>query len=68
MKYTIIFLSFLPESIKHATLSGKAIWILRSIPHISSVFVGMRTEHFVDDVLKSLKIPAYKDGYELWDL
>ena len=59
---------FLPDSIKHATLSGKAIWMLRSMPGISSVLVGMRTEHYVDDVIKSLKIPAYKDGYELWDL
>ncbi|MEQ8223862.1 MAG: hypothetical protein ABRQ37_16220 [Candidatus Eremiobacterota bacterium] len=60
--------TFLPDSAKHATLSGKAIWMLRSMPHISSVLVGMRKEHYVDDVIKSLKIPAYKGGYELWDL
>lgn len=58
--------NFIPDNIKNATLSGKSIWMLRSMPYISSVLVGMRKEHYVDDVLKSLKVPIYKDGCELW--
>jgi aryl-alcohol dehydrogenase-like predicted oxidoreductase len=60
--------TFIPDYIKNATLSQKAIWMLFSMPRISSVLVGMRKEHYVDDVLQSLKFPVYKDGYELWDL
>lgn len=60
--------NFMPDNVKKSSLSQKAIWMLRSMPNISNVLVGMRKESYVDDVLESLKIPIYKDGYRLWEL
>lgn len=45
----------LPEPRRAATLSQKALWVLRSTPGVTSVLVGMRSPTYVDDALQMLQ-------------
>jgi len=51
----------LPESLRGATLSRKAIAVLLSTPGISTVLVGMRRPAWVDDTMGALDLPAVPD-------
>ncbi len=48
----------LPESRRSATLSQKALWVLRSTPGVTSVLIGMRSPAYVDDALQMLRWEA----------
>jgi aryl-alcohol dehydrogenase-like predicted oxidoreductase len=41
----------LPAEKEELSLSQKAVLMLRSIPGVSSVLVGMRSEEYVDDTM-----------------
>lgn len=45
----------LPEPRRAATLSQKALWVLRSTPGVTAVLVGMRSPAYVDDALRILR-------------
>lgn len=57
----------LPESRRSATLSQKALWVLRSTPGVTSVLIGMRSPAYVDDALQMLRweaLPHPQAAYE----
>jgi aryl-alcohol dehydrogenase-like predicted oxidoreductase len=56
----------LPESLRGATLSRKAIAVLLSTPGISTVLVGMRRPAWVDDTMGALDLPAVPDPLSIY--
>jgi hypothetical protein len=48
------------------SLSQKALLLLRSLPQVSSVLVGMRTEEYVDDVIYGLQAQFVPHVEEVW--
>lgn len=56
----------LPADRRSLSLSQKAIVMLRSVPGIDVVLVGMRQEAYVDDVLGALAIPPIPDAERAW--
>ncbi|MBS1903663.1 MAG: aldo/keto reductase [Bacteroidetes bacterium] len=56
----------LPADREELSLSQKAIIMLRSIPGVSSVLVGMRSEEYVDDTLFGLQSPKLENVEEKW--
>jgi hypothetical protein len=51
----------LPEDLRGATLSRKAIAVLLSTPGISTVLVGMRRSAYVDDAMGAPALPGVPD-------
>lgn len=45
-----------PPELAPAPLAQKAIWILRSLPGVSCVLVGMRREEYVEDCLAACRV------------
>ncbi|MEP7233996.1 MAG: aldo/keto reductase, partial [Ignavibacteriota bacterium] len=58
--------SVLPSGYEGLSLSQKAILMLRSIPGVSSVLVGMRSDEYVDDVMFGLQSKKLEDAEEIW--
>lgn len=58
--------ALMPSINKDLSLSQKAILIIRSIPGVSSVLVGMRTDEYVDDVIYGLQAPPVESASEIW--
>lgn len=58
--------SLLPEDYHSLSLSQKAVLLIRSIPGVSSVLVGMRSEEYVDDVVYGLQAKALANAEEIW--
>ena len=56
----------LPADDNNLSLSQKAILMLRSIPGMSSVLVGMRSDDYVDDVLYGLQAKKLENSEDLW--
>jgi len=48
------------------SLSQKAVLLIRSLPQVSSVLVGMRSEEYVEDVVYGLQAKALPNAAELW--
>lgn len=55
------------NSIEGLTLSQKAILLINSLDSISCTLVGMRSEKYVDDVIKSLEHPGIKEIFGIWE-
>jgi hypothetical protein len=55
----------LPDQYEPLSLSQKAVLIARSIPGVSSVLVGMRSEEYVDDVLFGLQTAEFADAEDV---
>lgn len=55
------------NSIEDLTLSQKAILLINSLDSISCTLVGMRSEKYVDDVIKSLGHPVVKEVFGIWE-
>ena len=51
----------LPERLRDASLSRKAIAVLLGTPGISTVLVGMRRPAYVDDAMAATELPAVPD-------
>jgi aryl-alcohol dehydrogenase-like predicted oxidoreductase len=56
----------LPESHRQLSLSQQAVTLLRSLPGVDCVLVGMRSEPYVDDVLGGLAVPPIPDAKAAW--
>jgi hypothetical protein len=56
----------LDEPYRRLSLSQKAILLLRSLPGVDVILVGMRQEAYVDDVLGALSVPAVADAAGAW--
>jgi aryl-alcohol dehydrogenase-like predicted oxidoreductase len=56
----------LPVDYKGLSLSQKAVLLIRSIPGVSSVLVGMRSEEYVDDVVYGLQAKPIEDAEKVW--
>ncbi len=48
------------------SLSQKAVLVLRSLPQVSSVLVGMRSDEYVDDVVYGLQAKLLPHAEEIW--
>ena len=48
------------------SLSQKAVLLIRSLPQVSSVLVGMRSEEYVEDVVYGLQAKALPHAEEIW--
>ncbi len=48
------------------SLSQKAVLLIRSLPQVSSVLVGMRSEEYVDDVVYGLQAQQVPNAGEIW--
>lgn len=57
----------LPESAQPLSLSQKAVLLLRSVPGVSTVLVGMRQNAYVQDVVAGLQHASLDDGLGLWN-
>lgn len=58
--------SLLPEEDHKLSLSQKAVLLIRSLPGVSSVLVGMRSEEYVDDVVYGLQATPVDNAGERW--
>jgi len=58
--------ALMPKEVHEASLSQKAILMARSVPGVSSVLVGMRTDEYVDDVIYGLQAQEIPNVEELW--
>ncbi len=58
--------ALIPADYKALSLSQKAVLLLRSIPGVSSVLVGMRSEEYVDDVVYGLQAKPIEDAEKVW--
>lgn len=56
----------LAEEYHPLSLSQKAVLLIRSIPGVSSVLVGMRSEEYVDDVLYGLQAKPVENAEAIW--
>jgi hypothetical protein len=56
----------MPADYRELSLSQKAVLLLRSIPGVSSVLVGMRSEEYVDDVVYGLQAKTIDNVEALW--
>ena len=48
------------------SLSQKALLLIRSLPQVSSVLIGMRSEEYVEDVVYGLQAKALPNAEEIW--
>ncbi|HEX5316794.1 MAG TPA: aldo/keto reductase, partial [Candidatus Kapabacteria bacterium] len=48
------------------SLSQKAVLFIRSLPQVSSVLVGMRSEEYVEDVVYGLQAAPLDNAIEIW--
>ncbi|MFI5201880.1 MAG: aldo/keto reductase, partial [Candidatus Kapaibacterium sp.] len=48
------------------SLSQKAVLLIRSLPQVSSVLVGMRSEEYVEDVVYGLQAAPVENAAEIW--
>lgn len=58
--------NYLPSDLQGLTLSGKALYMLSSLPQISSVLVGMKKAAYVDDVKSVSDLEPLKNAEEFW--
>ena len=58
----------LPEPRRAATLSQKALWVLRSTPGVTSVLVGMRSPAYVDDALQMLQWDTVSQPQHVYEI
>jgi aryl-alcohol dehydrogenase-like predicted oxidoreductase len=58
--------ALIPPEYSELSLSQKAVLLIRSIPGVSSVLVGMRTEEYVDDVVYGLQAKPIEDVEKVW--
>ncbi len=56
----------LTEEYHPLSLSQKAVLLVRSIPGVSSVLVGMRSEEYVEDVVYGLQAKPVENVEEIW--
>jgi aryl-alcohol dehydrogenase-like predicted oxidoreductase len=56
----------LPDEYNELSLSQKSVLMLRSIPGVSSVLVGMRSDEYVDDVIYGLQAKKLEDAEKVW--
>ncbi len=49
------------------SLSQKAVLLIRSLPQVSSVLVGMRSEEYVEDVIYGLQAKALPHAEAIWE-
>ena len=54
-----------PDLKTSASLSSKALRILRSIPGVDSILLGMRKRDYVDDALETLKGPPIRNAVSI---
>ncbi|MEO6941348.1 MAG: hypothetical protein ABI444_14635, partial [Candidatus Kapaibacterium sp.] len=57
---------FIPEEFAPLSLSQKAVTLIRSIPGVSTVLVGMRSEEYVEDIVNSLYAAQIPDAEKIW--
>jgi aryl-alcohol dehydrogenase-like predicted oxidoreductase len=60
------FDALMPEEYRPLSLSQKAVLLIRSLPEVSSVLVGMRTEEYVEDVVFGLQAKPVENIEEIW--
>jgi aryl-alcohol dehydrogenase-like predicted oxidoreductase len=58
--------SLLPQEDEALSLSQKAVLLIRSVPGVSSVLVGMRSEEYVDDVVYGLQAKRVENAEAIW--
>lgn len=58
--------NYLPSDVQGFTLSGKALYMLSSLPQISSVLVGMRKASYVEDVVSVSDLEPLPNPEEFW--
>jgi aryl-alcohol dehydrogenase-like predicted oxidoreductase len=56
----------MPADYRSLSLSQKAVLLIRSIPGVSSVLVGMRSEEYVDDVVYGLQAKPIEEAESMW--
>lgn len=56
-----------PDLMTGLPLSQKAILMINSIKSISCTLVGMRSDKYVDDVIKTLQLPVLTGVKETWE-
>ncbi|HET6402410.1 MAG TPA: aldo/keto reductase [Candidatus Kapabacteria bacterium] len=49
------------------SLSQKAVLLIRSLPQVASVLVGMRSEEYVEDVVYGLQAQPVPGAAEIWE-
>lgn len=57
----------MPDEYEPLSLSQKAVLLIRSIPGVSSVLVGMRTEDYVDDTIFGLQAAEIPNVESVWE-
>ncbi|MDP4199621.1 MAG: aldo/keto reductase [Bacteroidota bacterium] len=58
--------SLLPAEDHALSLSQKSVLLVRSVPGVSSVLVGMRSEEYVDDVVFGLQAKPVPNAEAIW--
>lgn len=58
--------AILPQDRRGATLSQKALAVVRSTPGVTCVLVGMRQKRYVEDALAMLSQPPLPDALEIY--
>lgn len=58
--------ALIPVDYKELSLSQKAVLLIRSIPGVSSVLVGMRSEEYVDDMVYGLQAKEIPEAEGIW--
>jgi|GEM_PF-97547 len=59
--------SLMGKEYSELSLSQKAVLLIRSLPQVSSVLVGMRSEEYVEDIVYGLQATAVKNAKEIWE-
>jgi hypothetical protein len=59
--------TILPDEYEPLSLSQKAVLMIRSIPGVSSVLVGMRTDEYVEDTIYGLQAKEIPAAESIWD-
>jgi aryl-alcohol dehydrogenase-like predicted oxidoreductase len=54
------------EEYQTLSLSQKAVLLVRSVPGVTSVLVGMRSEEYVEDVVFGLQAKPVEHVEEIW--
>jgi len=66
MKLHGILNNYLPQELKGHTLARKSLIMTASLPCISSVLVGMRTQKYVEDVIEASKNLLTSEQEAFW--
>jgi hypothetical protein len=59
--------ALIPEEYTPLSLSQKAVLLVRSVPGVSSVLIGMRSDEYVDDVIFGLQAKPIESAERIWE-